>query len=104
VRPVIIHYFHFCVAEWSSGSEGLKRINRAESQAAEEVCNRRIFLLAAHPGEGRFTQATADAQAWRRELVLVPQLGRSRARPARADSGPGTAVPPCELTGAGSGG
>jgi hypothetical protein len=33
---------------------------------------RRIFLLAAHPGEGRFTQPTAATQAWRRELVFLP--------------------------------
>jgi len=35
-------------------------------------CLRRIFLLAAHPGEGRFTQPTAAAQAWRPELVFMP--------------------------------
>jgi hypothetical protein len=34
--------------------------------------NRRIFLLAAHPGDGRFTQPTAAAQAWRPELVFMP--------------------------------
>ena len=33
---------------------------------------RRIFLLAAHPGEGRFTGPTAAAQPRRREMVLLP--------------------------------
>ena len=33
----------------------------------------RIFLLAARPGEGRFTQPTAAAQAWRPELVFMPR-------------------------------
>jgi hypothetical protein len=34
---------------------------------------RRILLLAAHPGEGRFTQPTAAVQSWRPELVFMPQ-------------------------------
>jgi hypothetical protein len=34
----------------------------------------RIFLLAANPGEGRFAQPTAAAQAWRRELVLMVEI------------------------------
>jgi hypothetical protein len=38
---------------------------------------RRILLLAAHPGEGRFTQPTAAAQAWRPELVFLRHLGHS---------------------------
>jgi len=33
---------------------------------------RRMFLLAAHPGEGRFTSPTAAIQAWRPELVFMP--------------------------------
>jgi hypothetical protein len=34
---------------------------------------RRIFLLAAHPGEGRLSQPTAGAQPWPRERVLMPR-------------------------------
>ena len=36
---------------------------------------RRIFLLAAHPGEGPLTEPTAAARAWRPELVFMPQSG-----------------------------
>ncbi len=36
---------------------------------------RRILLLAAYPGEGRFTQPTAAVQTWRPELVFMPQSG-----------------------------
>jgi hypothetical protein len=39
---------------------------------------RRIFLLAAHRGEGRFTQPTSATQAWPRELVFMPQMRHSR--------------------------
>jgi hypothetical protein len=35
---------------------------------------RRIFLLAAYPGEGRFTEPTADAQRGRGELVFMPLI------------------------------
>jgi len=38
---------------------------------------RRIFLLATRPGEGRFTQPTAAAQAWRPELVFMPHFSHS---------------------------
>ncbi len=34
------------------------------------------LLLAAHPGEGRFSERTADAQAWRPELVFMLRSGR----------------------------
>jgi hypothetical protein len=37
---------------------------------------RRIFLLAAYPDEGRFTQPTAATQAWRREPLFMPRIGR----------------------------
>jgi hypothetical protein len=33
---------------------------------------RRIFFLAAHPGEGPLTEPTAGAQPWPRERVLMP--------------------------------
>src|SRR5260370_42405278 len=39
------------------------------------VRNRRILLLAANPGEGRFTQPTAAIQTWQPELVFMPQSG-----------------------------
>ena len=39
-----------------------------------KVCCGRIFLLAADPGEGRFTEPTAAAQAWPPELVFMPHL------------------------------
>jgi len=39
---------------------------------------RRIFLLGAHRGEGRFTQPTAVTQAWPRELSFMPQSGLRR--------------------------
>src|SRR5262249_11408991 len=32
---------------------------------------------ATRPGEGRFTQPTAAAQAWRPELIFMPHLGHS---------------------------
>jgi len=38
---------------------------------------RRIFLLAAHPGEGRFTKSTAAVQAWQPEMVFMPYTCRS---------------------------
>jgi hypothetical protein len=37
----------------------------------------RILLLAAYPGEGRFTQPTAAVQTWRPELVFMPRIGLS---------------------------
>ena len=49
--------------------------------------NRRIFLLAAHPGEGRFTQPTTAAQAWRPELVFMPLKRRCRCDRGTAQSG-----------------
>ena len=48
-----------------------------------EIWNRRIFLLAAHPGEGLFSQQTAAAQAWRPELVFMPLLGLSASHSER---------------------
>jgi hypothetical protein len=39
-----------------------------------------MFLLAAHPGEGRFTHPTAATQAWPRELVFMPQTGHPSCR------------------------
>ena len=39
-------------------------------------CFRRIFLLAAHPGEGPLTDPTAAVQAWWPERVLMPQSSR----------------------------
>ena len=39
--------------------------------------SRRILLLAADPGEGRFTQPTAAVQTWRPERVLMPHRGPS---------------------------
>ena len=38
----------------------------------------RILLLAAYPGDGRFTQPTAAVQTWRPELVFMPQKRRSK--------------------------
>jgi len=38
--------------------------------------SRRIFLLAAHLGEGRFTEPTPATWAWRRELVFMPRPRR----------------------------
>jgi hypothetical protein len=38
-------------------------------------CSRRILLLAAHPGEGRFTHPTSAVQTWRPALVFMPQSG-----------------------------
>ena len=39
---------------------------------------RRIFLLAAHLGEGRFNQSTAATQAWRREPLFMPEAVEKR--------------------------
>jgi hypothetical protein len=47
--------------------------------------NRRILLLPAHPGEGRFTQPTAAVQTWRRELVFMPLKKPCRRAPDTAD-------------------
>jgi hypothetical protein len=44
--------------------------------------NRRIFLLATHPGEGLLTEPTGGAQRVRRELVILPPKRSSARRPA----------------------
>ena len=41
---------------------------------------RRIFLLAARPGKGQFTQPTAGVQAGRLELVFMPRFGHWKIR------------------------
>ena len=45
---------------------------------------RRIFLPATRPGEGRFTQPTTAAQAWRPELVFMPRTATAALPPAVA--------------------
>ena len=59
------------------------RLNLPVPERGRRVRNRRIFLLAAHPGEGLFTQPTAAAQAWRPELVFMPIIDPVRARDQR---------------------
>ena len=49
--------------------------------------NRRILLLAAHPGEGRLPHPTAAVQTWRPELVSMPQSRLPRPRRLSAASG-----------------
>jgi hypothetical protein len=53
-------------------------MNRQFDRFTAKDCFRRIFLLAAHRGEGRFTQPTSATQAWPRELVFMPQMRHSR--------------------------
>ena len=48
-------------------------------QPPRHISTLRIFLLAAHPGGGRFPQPTTATQAWRPELVFMPLSGRSDA-------------------------
>ena len=48
---------------------------------------RRMFLLAAHPGEGRFAEPRAGGQPWRQQLVFMPHCGRSWERAGRVVSG-----------------
>jgi hypothetical protein len=47
--------------------------NRLANMAITNGSLRRIFLLAAHPSEGRFTQPIAVVQAWRPELGFMPR-------------------------------
>ena|SRR6266496_3501121 len=44
-------------------------------ESAANGRNRRIFLLTAHPGEGRFLNGQRPAQAWQPELVFMPLSG-----------------------------
>jgi hypothetical protein len=46
--------------------------------------NRRILLLAAYPGDGRFTQPTAAVQTWRPELVFMVESRCGAVAVARA--------------------
>jgi hypothetical protein len=48
---------------------------RAATQNQRGVRIRRVSPVAAHPGEGRLTPATAAAQAWQPELVFLPLTG-----------------------------
>ena len=41
-------------------------------QPPRHISTLRILLLAAYPGEGRFTHPTAAVQTWRPELVFMP--------------------------------
>ena len=52
----------------------LGRLPRFDSGSANGRY-RRILLLAAHTGEGRFTKPTAAVQTWWSELVLMPISG-----------------------------
>ena len=42
------------------------------------VRNRRVSPVAVRPGQGPLTEPTAVTQAWRRELVFMPQSGPPR--------------------------
>jgi hypothetical protein len=56
---------------------------------------RRIFLLAAHPGEGPLTEPTAGAQPWPRERVLMPHKRPYRRAREPAELGGKAAFPIC---------
>src|SRR6267142_818320 len=74
----------------SAGPEGPLGSTRKPLGRRRRVRFRRIFLLAAHPGEGRFNESTAATQPWLRELVFMPHTRRLQypSGPAQLDGRP----------------
>src|ERR1700680_3607679 len=56
---------------FAGGNGGLDRSHQLPPIDANGS-SRRIFLPAAHPGEGPLTEPTAAVPAWRPELVFMP--------------------------------